>query len=271
MSGPEPANEPTAAPGRPELEGRMSLLELRGLHKAFDSHEVLRGIDLDVAPGSVTVLIGPSGSGKTTMLRCLNALEVPERGTVRIGDVTVDFATRPGPAALRRLRARSGMVFQAHNLFPHRTALENVVEGPVYVQGRPRDEAVAAAHALLAKVGLADKADAYPYQLSGGQQQRVGIARALAIRPALMLFDEPTSALDPEIVGDVLRVMRDLAGEGWTMVVVTHEIRFAQQVADHVVFLDGGVIVEEGPPREVLTAPAHERTRQFLRRILDPI
>ncbi|WP_448072832.1 amino acid ABC transporter ATP-binding protein [Georgenia yuyongxinii] len=248
-----------------------TLLQVRGLRKSFGDHEVLRGVDLEVTEGSVTVLIGPSGSGKTTVLRCLNGLEVAEAGVVRIGPVSVDLAARPGPAALRRLRAQSGMVFQAHNLFPHRTALENVTEGPIYVQGRPRAEAEAEARALLTKVGLADKADAYPYQLSGGQQQRVGIARALAVRPALMLFDEPTSALDPEIVGEVLTVMRDLAAEGWTMVVVTHEIRFARQVADHVVFLDGGTIVEEGHPADVLGNPAHERTRQFLHRILDPL
>ncbi|WP_127127399.1 amino acid ABC transporter ATP-binding protein [Georgenia sp. SYP-B2076] len=249
----------------------MSLVQVRGLRKSFGAHVVLGGIDLEVEEGSVTVLIGPSGSGKTTLLRCLNGLETPEAGVVQIGDARVDFAAAPSPADVRRLRARSGMVFQAHNLFPHRTALENVTEGPVYAQRRPREEAEADARALLTKVGLADKADSYPYQLSGGQQQRVGIARALALRPALMLFDEPTSALDPETVGEVLTVMRDLAAEGWTMVVVTHEMRFAHQVADHAVFLDGGVVVEQGAPADVLGRPAHERTKQFLRRILDPL
>jgi cystine transport system ATP-binding protein len=247
------------------------LLEVRDLHKSFGDNEVLRGIDLSVGRGSVTVLIGPSGSGKTTLLRCLNALETPERGVVRVGDSVVDFEASPSAADLRRLRAESGMVFQAHHLFPHRTALQNITEGPIHAQKVPRAQAEAQARELLAKVGLEDKEAALPAQLSGGQQQRVGIARALALRPALLLFDEPTSALDPEIVGEVLTVMRDLAAEGWTMVVVTHEIRFAQQVADHVVFLDGGVIVEEGPPSEVLTAPRHERTQRFLKRVLDPL
>lgn len=247
------------------------LVEVHGLTKSFGDLHVLRGIDLSVDRGSVTVLIGPSGSGKTTLLRCLNSLETPEAGTVRVDDVEVDMARRPSGAALRRLRATSGMVFQSHQLFPHRTALQNVTEGPVYAQRRPRAEVEAEARALLAKVGLEDKADAYPHQLSGGQQQRVGIARALALRPRLLLFDEPTSALDPETVGEVLSVMRDLAAEGWTMVVVTHEIRFARQVADHVVFLDGGVVVEEGRPGEVLGDPRQERTRRFLQRILDPL
>ncbi len=247
------------------------LVEVRGLTKSFGDLHVLRGIDLTVARGSVTVLIGPSGSGKTTLLRCLNSLEVPEAGTVRVDDVEVDMAARPSPALLRRLRATSGMVFQSHQLFPHRTALQNVTEGPVYAQRRPRAQVEAEATALLAKVGLADKAGAYPHELSGGQQQRVGIARALALRPRLLLFDEPTSALDPETVGEVLSVMRDLAAEGWTMVVVTHEIRFARQVADHVMFMDGGVVVEEGRPGDVLGDPRQERTRRFLQRILDPL
>lgn len=248
-----------------------SLLSVAGLHKSFGDNHVLRGVDLEVSPGSVTVLIGPSGSGKTTVLRSLNALEVPERGVVRIGDVTVDYGARPDKRSLARLRSQSGMVFQGHHLFPHMSVLRNVVEGPTVVQKRDRAEVEADARVLLAQVGLADKADAYPFQLSGGQQQRVGIARALAVRPRLMLFDEPTSSLDPELVGEVLQVMQQLASEGWTMVVVTHEIRFAQQVADQVLFLDGGVVVERGRPGEVLTAPQHERTRQFLRRILDPL
>ena len=244
------------------------LVEVRGLTKSFGDLHVLRGIDLTVARGSVTVLIGPSGSGKTTLLRCLNSLEVPEAGTVRVDDVEVDMAARPSPALLRRLRATSGMVFQSHQLFPHRTALQNVTEGPVYAQRRPRAQAEAEATALLAKVGLADKAGAYPHELSGGQQQRVGIARALALRPRLLLFDEPTSALDPELVGEVLAVMRDLARSGMTMMVVTHEIGFAREVADTVVFMDEGVIVEQGSPEQVLGDPQHERTRSFLAHVL---
>lgn len=247
------------------------LVEVHGLTKSFGDLHVLRGIDLTVPRGTVTVLIGPSGSGKTTLLRCLNSLEVPEAGTVRVDDVELDLARRPSRTELRRLRATSGMVFQSHQLFPHRTALQNVTEGPVHAQRRPVAQVTAEATALLAKVGLSDKVDAYPHELSGGQQQRVGIARALALRPRLLLFDEPTSALDPETVGEVLAVMRDLAAEGWTMVVVTHEIRFARQVADHVVFMDGGVVVEEGAAADVLGDPQHERTRRFLQRILDPL
>ncbi len=247
------------------------LLDVTGVRKAFGDNQVLRGIDLQVGAGSVTVLIGPSGSGKTTVLRSVNALEVPDAGTVRIADVTVDFAARPDKRAQARLRAQSGMVFQSHHLFPHMTVLQNVTAGPVLVQGRPAEQVRGEALELLASVGLSDKADQHPSQLSGGQQQRVGIVRALATRPKLMLFDEPTSALDPELVGEVLSVMRDLASEGWTMLVVTHEIRFAQQVADQVAFLDGGVVVERGLPAQVLTDPREPRTRQFLRRILDPL
>ena len=247
------------------------LLEVTGLQKSFGDNHVLRGVDLKVPPGSVTVLIGPSGSGKTTVLRSLNALEIPDAGVVRIGDVEVDFAARVDKRAQARLRAQSGMVFQGHNLFPHLTVLGNVTEGPRVVQKRPRDEVQTEALALLDRVGLAEKANQYPFELSGGQQQRVGIARALAIRPRLMLFDEPTSALDPELVGEVLSVMKDLAGDGWTMVVVTHEMRFARQVADQVIFLDGGLVVEHGAPATVLDDPAHERTRRFLHRIIDPI
>ena len=247
------------------------LLTVEGLQKSFGDHHVLRGVDLAVAEGSVTVLIGPSGSGKTTVLRSLNALEVPDAGVVRVDDVTVDFSAPVDRRTRMRLRSRSGMVFQGHNLFPHLTVLGNVMEGPVVVQRRPREQAREEALGLLRRVGLAEKADQYPYQLSGGQQQRVGIARALAIRPRLMLFDEPTSALDPELVGEVLAVMKDLAADGWTMVVVTHEMRFARQVADQVVFLDGGVVVERGAPGQVLVAPHEDRTRRFLHRILDPL
>ena len=247
------------------------LLTARDVRKAFGDNEVLRGISFDVPAGTVTAVIGPSGSGKTTVLRTLNALDQADAGVITIDDLSVDFAAHPDRATLARFRAQSGMVFQSHNLFPHMKVLQNVLEGPVVVQRRPKAEAREEALELLAQVGLAEKAEQYPYQLSGGQQQRVGIARALALRPKLMLFDEPTSALDPELVGEVLQVMKDLAQEGWTMVVVTHEIRFAQQVADQVLFIDGGVVLESGPPAQVLTEPTEARTRQFLHRILDPI
>ena len=245
------------------------LVRVDGLTKSFGDLHVLRGMDFAVPAGSVTVLIGPSGSGKTTALRCLNALEIPERGVVRVADCEVDFSAPVDKRLVRRLRTQSGMVFQSHHLFPHMTVVQNVMEGPVTVQRRPREQARADALDLLDRVGLADKADQYPFQLSGGQQQRVGIARALAIEPRLMLFDEPTSALDPELVGEVLVVMKDLADQGWTMVVVTHEIRFAQHVADQVLFLDGGVVVESGAPDQVLTDPREPRTRRFLHRLLD--
>ncbi|MBZ4497186.1 amino acid ABC transporter ATP-binding protein [Dermacoccus sp. Tok2021] len=257
------------------------LVEITGLRKAFGGTTVLRDIDFTVPKGSVTVLLGPSGSGKTTVLRSLNVLDLPDAGVVRIGDASVDFSTvtrgRDGRArgesakSVAALRRQSGMVFQQHNLFPHKSALENVIEGPVVVQGEPVREAEERGRELLAKVGLADQADKYPYQLSGGQQQRVGIARALALRPELLLFDEPTSALDPELVGGVLSVMRELADEGRTMFVVTHEIRFARDVADQVLFMDGGVVVELGTPAEVIDAPRMERTQTFLKRILDPL
>ena len=250
-------------------------VRVRGLHKSFADNHVIRGIDLDVKAGTTTVLIGPSGSGKTTILRSVNVLDRPDSGTVRIDDVEVDFAALPvkgrvARAQIARLRAQSGMVFQAHNLFPHKTVIENVIEGPVQVQKRPYDEAVADARELLEQVGLSDKADQHPFQLSGGQQQRVGIARALALKPRVMLFDEPTSALDPELVGEVLSVIKDLATEGWTTVLVTHEIRFAEQVADQVLFLDDGVVVERGTSAQVIGDPQEDRTKQFLTRILDP-
>lgn len=249
------------------------LLEVTDLHMSFGDKRVLRGISLEVERGSVTVLIGPSGSGKTTLLRSLNALETPESGIVRIGDTTVDYGARPAPTRkeLAQLRAHSGMVFQAHHLFPHRTALENITEGPLHAQHRLAAEAEREARELLDRVGLAECADQLPSQLSGGQQQRVGIARALALHPDLLLFDEPTSALDPETVGEVLQVMRDLADEGWTMVVVTHEIAFARQVADRVAFLDGGILLEQGAPSDVLVAPREARTREFLARVLQPL
>ncbi len=249
------------------------LIEVSGLTKSFGETPVLRGVDFTVAEGSSTAVLGPSGSGKTTVLRSLNVLDTPDAGVVRIADASVDFGALSRDKAERRhqveaLRSRSGMVFQSHHLFPHKTVLGNLVEGPVQVQGRSQDEAVADARRLLAQVGLEQREDAYPAQLSGGQQQRVGIARALALKPQVVLFDEPTSALDPELVGEVLAVIRDLAQQGWTMVIVTHEVRFARDVADQVLFLDGGVVAERGGP-EVITDPTEERTRQFLGRILD--
>ncbi len=250
------------------------LLAVSGLRKAFGDNQVLRSIDLEVGQGKVVALIGPSGSGKTTVLRSLNSLEVPDAGRITVGHdadaMTVDFGTAVGKRELNALRNRSAMVFQHYNLFPHMTVIENVIEGPVQVRRQPRAEAVAEAERLLARVGLSDKRDAYPYQLSGGQQQRVGIVRALAMRPQVLLFDEPTSALDPELVGDVLEVIRELSDEGWTMVIVTHELAFAREVADEVVFMDHGVVVERGPASVGLGAPEHERTRQFVRRLLHP-
>ncbi|OXS55207.1 L-cystine ABC transporter ATP-binding protein [Bacillus sp. V-88] len=240
------------------------MISIKGLTKRFDQLEVLKGMNVEVEKGQVIVLIGPSGSGKTTFLRCLNALEIPNDGTVSIGGSSVDFNKKVSKQELINLRRKTGMVFQNYNLFPHMTALENVMEGPTVVQKRKKSEMREKAIKLLEKVGLGDKIDYYPFQLSGGQQQRVGIARALAIEPEVMLFDEPTSALDPELVGEVLKVMKDLAEEGMTMVVVTHEMRFAQEAADKVIFMDGGYIVEEGPPQEVFENPQNERTKQFL-------
>jgi polar amino acid transport system ATP-binding protein len=250
------------------------MVHARAVRKSFGSLEVLKGIDLDVAPGSVTVVLGPSGSGKSTFLRCINRLERVDSGLLLVEGVFVGYR-RAGDLlhelperAVARQRADIGMVFQRFNLFGHMTALENVVEGPVQVKKVPRAEAERRARELLARVGLGDKVHAYPGQLSGGQQQRVAIARALAMDPKLMLFDEPTSALDPELVGEVLDVMRELARTGMTMIVVTHEIGFAREVADHVVFMDGGIVVEEGPPAAVFDAPRQERTRAFLSAVL---
>ncbi|OBC12311.1 glutamine ABC transporter ATP-binding protein [Mycobacterium sp. 852013-50091_SCH5140682] len=242
-----------------------------GVRKAFGDNEVLKGLSFTVPRGSATTVIGPSGSGKTTLLRALNALDVPDAGVIKVGDVELDFANPVPKDQLRKYRAQSGFVFQSHNLFPHKTVLQNITEGPLVAQKRPRDEVEAEAAELLSQVGLADKRDQYPYQLSGGQQQRVGIARALALKPKVVLFDEPTSALDPELVGEVLSVIRDLAVEGWTLVIVTHEIQFARQVSDQVLFTDGGVILEQGPPAAVIGDPKEDRTRQFLQRILNPL
>lgn len=246
------------------------MIEIKNIRKSFGKNDILRGIDLSIDKGQVVVILGPSGSGKTTFLRCLNALELPEAGEIRFSEpdaLSIDFARKPGKKDILALRRKSGMVFQQYNLFPHKTALENVMEGPVAVQGKPASQAREEALKLLEKVGLGDKVNLYPYQLSGGQQQRVGIARALAIQPELMLFDEPTSALDPELVQDVLNAMKELAQEGWTMVVVTHEIKFALEVATTVVVMDGGVIVEQGSPKELFDHPKHERTRKFLQQI----
>jgi cystine transport system ATP-binding protein len=252
-------------------EPREDRIVAEGVHKAFGENEALKGVSFSVAQGSATAIIGPSGSGKTTLLRALNALDVPDPGVIRVGEVEIDFSKPVGKDELRRYRAQSGFVFQSHNLFPHKTVLQNVTEGPIVVQKQPKEQADADAVELLEQVGLAEKRDQYPFQLSGGQQQRVGIARALALKPKVVLFDEPTSALDPELVGEVLSVIKDLAVEGWTLVVVTHEIQFARQVSDQVLFTDRGVILEKGPPAEVIGNPKEERTRQFLDRILNPL
>jgi polar amino acid transport system ATP-binding protein len=243
------------------------MIEIDKLQKSFGTNRVLDGISLSVRQGQVVCIIGPSGSGKSTLLRCVNGLESYEGGEVRVLGQRVD-RSRP---EIRATRQQVTMVFQRFNLFPHRTALENVTEGPIYAAGEDRASAEKHAHELLARVGLTGKESAYPSELSGGQQQRVAIARALAMRPKAVLFDEPTSALDPELVGEVLTVMRDLAREGMTMAVVTHEMGFAREVADHVVFMDKGRVVEEGPPAEILTAPREPRTQDFLRRVLRPL
>ncbi|PWD41938.1 ectoine/hydroxyectoine ABC transporter ATP-binding protein EhuA [Gordonia paraffinivorans] len=242
--------------------------------KSFGSVQVLKGISLEVPRGTVTCLIGPSGSGKSTFLRCINHLEVVNAGRLYVDADLIGYRERNGklyelsPKDAAAQRRDIGMVFQHFNLFPHRTVLENVIEAPILVKKKSRAEAVERAEYLLDRVGLANRADAYPAQLSGGQQQRVAIARALAMDPKLMLFDEPTSALDPELVGDVLKVMRELAASGMTMMVVTHEMGFAREVADQLVFMDGGVVVEKGDPRELLADPREERTRSFLSKLL---
>ena len=257
-----------------EAPNVQPLVRARNVHKSFGANEVLRGIDLDVMPGEVVVILGPSGSGKSTFLRCINHLEKIDQGSIEVDGEQIGFRLEKG--RLNRLgerqiavqRRKIGMVFQQFNLYQHMTAIENIVEAPIGVHHQPPDEARAYGRELLARVGLAEKADSYPRQLSGGQQQRVAIARALAIRPKLMLFDEPTSALDPELVGEVLSTMRDLASQGLTMIVVTHEIGFAREAADRVIFMDGGVIIEQGPPDEVIAKPSHPRTRAFLSRFV---
>lgn len=253
---------------------KQPVVQARNVHKAYEHLEVLKGIDLDVAPGEVVVILGPSGSGKSTFLRCINHLEAIQKGTILVDGeqmgyrVQGDKLLKLSENAIARQRRKIGMVFQSFNLYPHMTVLQNIIEAPVGIHGESRAEAVAHAKELLNRIGLADKADAYPRQLSGGQQQRVAIARALAIRPMLMLFDEPTSALDPELVGEVLATMRDLAAQGLTMIVVTHEISFAREAADRVVFMDGGVVVEQGRPEDVLVNPQHPRTQAFLSRFI---
>jgi polar amino acid transport system ATP-binding protein len=250
------------------------LLTLHDIHKSYGPVDVLRGVSIDIRPGQVVCLIGPSGSGKTTLLRCVNYLETPNKGRVVVDGELVGQYTKRGrlmplpPRELATQRASIGMVFQHFNLFPHMTVLENIIEAPVGIKGVRKADAEAKAKDLLRQVGLADKGDSYPRRLSGGQQQRVAIARALAMNPKLMLFDEPTSALDPEIVGEVLDVMRNLADDGMTMLVATHEMSFARDVADRVVFMDGGVVVEDGPARSVLSAPTQPRTQQFLARLI---
>ncbi len=246
------------------------IIKVKGLHKYFGPLHVIRGVDLEVMPGEVVVIIGPSGGGKSTFLRCLNYLEQPSAGTIEIDRVVID-ARDPGREQrhqIRELRKKAGMVFQQFNLFPHMTALGNIIEAPITVKKVPREEAIARAEELLAWVGLSDKRDEYPSRLSGGQQQRVAIARALAMEPKIMLFDEPTSALDPELIGEVVEVMERLANQGMTMVVVTHELHFARDVADRVILMADGVWAEMGPPGELFTNPKEERTRQFLAHIL---
>jgi polar amino acid transport system ATP-binding protein len=270
VSQPE-TNDALLAP-RPARDERP-MVRIEDVHKRFGALEVLKGVSLDVRPGEVVCIIGPSGSGKTTLLRCINFLETYDAGRIYVDDELVGYRERDGrlvPARekeIARVRAETAMVFQQFNLFPHMTALHNVAFGPTRVRGVPRSEAERKARELLARVGLAEKADVYPAQLSGGQQQRVAIARALAMEPKVILFDEVTSALDPELVGEVLAVMEDLAAShGVTMVVVTHEMLFAREAADRVVFMDDGVIVEQGPPGDVLGAPRSDRLRSFLRR-----
>ncbi len=249
-----------------KAQGAPPILRLTDIHKRFGDLEVLKGVDLEVTKGEVVVIIGPSGSGKSTLLRCINFLERPTQGRVWFGD---EYLGENGESELYRQRTRVGMVFQSFNLFPHMSVLQNVLEAPLLLGKLKGADAQARGLALLQKVGLSDKATCYPRQLSGGQQQRVAIARALCMNPEAMLFDEPTSALDPELVGEVLKVMKNLTQEGMTMLVVTHEMGFAREVADRVIFMDKGVIVEQGPPSQLFTSPQQERTKEFLARTRD--
>ena len=243
------------------------MLEIKNVHKSFGDHEILKGVDIKVEKGDIIVILGPSGSGKTTLLRCINFLERADKGTIDFGEIHTEFKN-VSKADIKAIRKRTSFVFQNYNLFANKTALQNVTEGLIVARKIPKEEAISIAKKALDKVGLSDRYDFYPSQLSGGQQQRVGIARAIAVNPEVILFDEPTSALDPELVGEVLNVMKELAKEGATMIVVTHEMGFAQDVANRIVFMDGGVVVEEGSPRQFFKAPKDERTAQFLRRIL---
>ncbi|OBX01872.1 amino acid ABC transporter ATPase [Gallibacterium genomosp. 1] len=245
------------------------MLSINNLHKSFGDHEVLKGIDIRINKGEVIVLLGASGSGKTTLLRCLNVLETPDAGTLTFddGSLSIDFSQPLTKEKIQALRKKSGMVFQNYNLFPHKTALENITEGLIVVQKMPKAEAEQKARHLLERVELADKANFYPFQLSGGQQQRIGIARALAIEPQLVLFDEPTSALAPELVQGMLALMKSLASEGWTMVIVTHEIQFAREVADQVILMGDGKIIEQGTPEQLFEYSTNPRTNAFLRSI----
>ena len=243
------------------------MIILDNVHKSFGTNHVLRGFSTRIERGEIVCIIGPSGSGKSTVLRCINGLEAYDQGDIRVGSTRVNRDDR----SIVDVRKRVSMVFQRFNLFPHRSALENVTEGPIYAKKEPREQAEARGRQLLARVGLAEKENAHPPQLSGGQQQRVAIARALAMEPEAILFDEPTSALDPELVGEVLAVMKSLAEEGMTMIIVTHEIAFAREVADRCIFMDQGVIVEEGPASTMLSSPQQPRTQDFLRRVTHPI
>ena len=254
----------------PEQEGSEPIIKVRGLHKYFGPLHVIRGVDLDVAPTEVVVIIGPSGGGKSTFLRCLNFLETPSAGSIEIDGVEIKAQEPAGEhhRHIREIRQKAGMVFQQFNLFPHMTALGNIIEAPSTVKGLSKKEAIAKAEELLEWVGLSDKRDEFPSRLSGGQQQRVAIARALCMEPKIMLFDEPTSALDPELIGEVVDVMERLANEGMTMIVVTHELHFAQDVADRVILMADGGWAETAPPSEFFTNPKEERTRQFLAHIL---
>lgn len=249
----------------------MSTIDVKKLTKQFKGQQVLHGISLEVNSGEVVAIIGPSGSGKTTLLRSINLLEIPDSGIIRVGDIEIDgsIPMSKQQRQIRALRQQVGFVFQSFNLFPHRSVLENIIEGPIIVKGEKRAEAEKRGRELLAKVGLSGKEDAYPRRLSGGQQQRVAIARALAMQPQVILFDEPTSALDPELVGEVLGTIRALAEEKRTMVIVTHEMSFARDVADRAIFMDHGRIVEQGPAKELFAHPQHERTRQFLDKFLN--
>lgn len=243
------------------------MLEIRDVHKSFGKNEILKGVDLTVDKGDVVVILGPSGSGKTTLLRCINFLERADKGSATFGDLNVDLHSASKKEVLA-VRKKSAFVFQNYNLFNNKTAIENVAEGLIIGRKVPKEEAYKISRDALDKVGLSNKYDSYPSQLSGGQQQRVGIARAVALNPDVILFDEPTSALDPELVGEVLEVMKDIAREGTTMIVVTHEMGFAKDVAKKVIFMDGGNIIEEGTPHEIFVTPKEERTRRFLRRVL---